>query len=528
MELLVHISARTSRKNDDQYKAFAAAYHDFEPSNTTHVLESDEQQQHGPKKCQNGGVHPENDSKIHPSGNHFHGPNEQDERLVDDLNPSDFSTVVLTERPNGEEPVVFRTPMHLLEEMQTSWKKRQRSPPASSGRPLKKHHGTDIRQEMFLDDTQQAAAALESQLWGSFESENLDGLEQGTRQPGLQSTPEARIVRPSTPHSPHRPLASNEAAMKIPSTPIRSAMDDSNNSLLPRSYGLLESDPPESQARSHLDDEHVEVRDWADTSHLQTPSRDREVIQATPLPSSPKTYWSSFRSIEQTPFRPSTEAGPSSIKPVEQTRRAVVQETSPRIQESPVAHSDIRHETSSDVSAGSSPDVRDLSHLPRFTEAPPPKTSTARISVMPSRVTPSLAKIAVSLDQDKRFQPVSTTRELGPDDYGYWKVQTQSWDMDIQSSFWQELAKTIESGICGWAIIARRDGKGLAHPKSKGSEKIFQGLGTVILRCCGEIAKHMYYLMYSLSNGRIRYVGAQWFDTDGELVVQMPSSRRSS
>jgi hypothetical protein len=39
--------------------------------------------------------------------------------------------------------------------------------------------------------------------------------------------------------------------------------------------------------------------------------------------------------------------------------------------------------------------------------------------------------------------------------------------------------------------------------------------------CWGEVARHVYLMLYVASKSKVRKLGLKWIDADGEVVVQM-------
>ena len=46
---------------------------------------------------------------------------------------------------------------------------------------------------------------------------------------------------------------------------------------------------------------------------------------------------------------------------------------------------------------------------------------------------------------------------------------------------------------------------------------------TLVVRvyCWGEVARHVYLMLYVASKSKVRKLGLNWVDADGEVVVQM-------
>ncbi|RMY15329.1 hypothetical protein D0866_13818 [Hortaea werneckii] len=165
--------------------------------------------------------------------------------------------------------------------------------------------------------------------------------------------------------------------------------------------------------------------------------------------------------------------------------------------------------------------------------SPMPKTSTspAAIQALPLAIYPpepdaALAKftthvtyhlnfLAESSFAKDSYKPVSIAREPGPLERGHWLLPSSGisvWPATLQLDFWNFLSQFISSGNGGWGLWCARE---FHHGDDQHS------LGAVRVYCWGEVVKHVYLLLYTASQSKVRKIGLQWVDGEGKTVVQM-------
>jgi hypothetical protein len=151
-----------------------------------------------------------------------------------------------------------------------------------------------------------------------------------------------------------------------------------------------------------------------------------------------------------------------------------------------------------------------------------PPTSLAKYT---SHVTPALRH----LEQDESlavcFKPSSVTRHIEPLERGHWLVQCGSWPRNVEDEFWSTLETVVGNGSAGWGVWCSQESHDVIssqpHENIVGSPQIPPPLRVY---CWGEVVKHVYLLLYVASNSKVRRLGLQWIDADGEVVVQMRSA----
>lgn len=146
---------------------------------------------------------------------------------------------------------------------------------------------------------------------------------------------------------------------------------------------------------------------------------------------------------------------------------------------------------------------------------PPPEVG---VGTYTTHVTRALKLIAEHPDLPDCYKPVSTTRAILPLERGYWLIKPPptgpKWTLDWQLEFWETLEKYITSGRFGWGIWCLRE-------RDPGQS---DGLGIIKVYCWGEVVKHIYQLLYTISHSQVRKMGLQWIDGGEEIVVQMRDS----
>ncbi|KAL2800001.1 hypothetical protein BJX66DRAFT_211343 [Aspergillus keveii] len=202
----------------------------------------------------------------------------------------------------------------------------------------------------------------------------------------------------------------------------------------------------------------------------------------------------------------------------------------------------------------------DLASLPLEIKPPPPPISS---SPFITHITPTLEMLTKRLKSHRTYNPTTQTRELDNLERGYWYLRINinthnskepvasipnnpmTWDTASFNNFWEFLfdfiAKEGRAGWGVWCIVedetstetpAPRDtssqdapevGEGsgpLSSSYSQMTPRITQQLAVKVY-AWGEIACHIYLLLFLASERRIRGMGAQWRDAQDDVVIQM-------
>lgn len=222
------------------------------------------------------------------------------------------------------------------------------------------------------------------------------------------------------------------------------------------------------------------------------------------------------------------------------SKRPCISSPSPSQSQSPYTHTHTHAESTTDQPAAQqcSPAIIDSTlsiDLPLEIHPPKPPISTAPFK---TNITPTLSMLTERLKPARTYNPTHQTRDLDPLERGYWFVRFTITDTDQQDqdrdrdpvsnpdltpspiwpaplfrAFWSFLSDFIgRDGRAGWGVwcILERDGPLLS---SRVTLKVY---------AWGEVAMHVYLLLFLASERRIRGMGVQWRDYREEVVVQMP------
>jgi len=164
--------------------------------------------------------------------------------------------------------------------------------------------------------------------------------------------------------------------------------------------------------------------------------------------------------------------------------------------------------------------------LPVELRPPPPPISTAPFT---THVTPTLSMLVERLNPARTYRPVRQTRDLDKLERGYWAVQicihpdplgadatgtnrARSWNRELFARFWRFLVEFIGEARAGWGVWCFLD-----HAPEDESEGVL-----LKVYAWGEVAMHVYLLLFLASERRIRGLEAKWMDSKEEVVIQMP------
>ncbi|KAL2846808.1 hypothetical protein BJX68DRAFT_268522 [Aspergillus pseudodeflectus] len=189
----------------------------------------------------------------------------------------------------------------------------------------------------------------------------------------------------------------------------------------------------------------------------------------------------------------------------------------------------------------------DLSSLPLEIKPPPPPIAS---SPFITHITPTLEMLTKRLKSPRSYNPTNQTRDLDNLERGYWCLRINitsngpekptapnpiSWDTTFFLNFWTFLSDFIaKEGRAGWGVWCIAEDETPSSrtpvPQETPEGEASQLLGTprttqqlaVKVYAWGEIACHIYLLLFLASERRIRKMGAQWRDARDIVVIQMP------
>ena len=145
---------------------------------------------------------------------------------------------------------------------------------------------------------------------------------------------------------------------------------------------------------------------------------------------------------------------------------------------------------------------QDRSELPTAIHPPAPQPS---IQSFKTHVTESLRYLGENQNLAQCYKPIFISRDLRQSERGYWAFDITPWPAQLRLDFFQFLAKMIGPGRVGWGVWCTREAATLE----------------VRVYCWGEVARHVYLMLYVASKSKVRKLGLIWVDADGEVVVRM-------
>lgn len=179
-------------------------------------------------------------------------------------------------------------------------------------------------------------------------------------------------------------------------------------------------------------------------------------------------------------------------------------------------------------------------HLPLEIKPNPPPISTNPFT---THITPTLKMLSTRLNPSRTYTPLQQTRPLDNLERGHWYLRlnltdtlnpkppsSTTWDMPLFTRFWTFLTDFIaKEGRAGWGVwcILEDDGsdKSASSPQNGledgGVEKPTRPV-TLKVYAWGEIASHIYLILFLASERRVRRMGLQWRDSAEDVVIQMP------
>ncbi|EGP91918.1 uncharacterized protein MYCGRDRAFT_90148 [Zymoseptoria tritici IPO323] len=173
--------------------------------------------------------------------------------------------------------------------------------------------------------------------------------------------------------------------------------------------------------------------------------------------------------------------------------------------------------------------VEEMQMLSNAIRPSQPTTSLARYT---THMSPALQHLANDPGLSSAFRPVSSSRAIDPLERGHWLVECAEWPPELQVKFWKTLETIIGEGNAGWGVWCSRGREApitMASqlPTSVQPDDAAQ-FGPVRVFCWGEVVKHVYLLLYVASSSKVRKLGLQWVDAEDLVVVQMQGTAGSA
>ncbi|KAF2806617.1 uncharacterized protein BDZ99DRAFT_573361 [Mytilinidion resinicola] len=481
VEILAHISAPTTRKQDDQYRAEALAYLAFEPHNPKELGSKELGSEPGARSL--GTIMPseftlEGPSVIEVQTQHAPlsrptgSPKKKEmllERKLTESNGS-FSTGILSFEGRGQ-PVSEKSHSRISTDGAIA-------DPANSLRAVGAFSPRESNVDWTLHSTRTAVSAFETQLIAPYSSSEPGDLNQLI--PKSLNHPPALFRHGSpSPESNQSNIYSHGHASK------------------PANINHLGPDGTKQVNFRTLvtEDEVLRFVSISTSEDSSSPAREIQVSIGIGL------------GVGQSRARRAT--GP---KPRPQDASSVKSPNSIRPSIEDRSYRGIHR-----MNISTSEENYTFTSLPFEIFPPSAEVSTTKSAKWPSQSTPLLDSMKSNEGNIGRYKPKKSMRRLELDERGFWRVETARWPRQIQYRFWSSLAKCIQKGDFGWGITMHRETLALEDGSIDDDE-----LGLVRLYCWGELVEHIYLFLWLYSAGRAANAGLQWIDADNIVVVQMP------
>ncbi|KAL1302474.1 hypothetical protein AAFC00_002865 [Neodothiora populina] len=164
--------------------------------------------------------------------------------------------------------------------------------------------------------------------------------------------------------------------------------------------------------------------------------------------------------------------------------------------------------------------LEDIEKLPISIHPPPPPTSDETFT---SHVTPALHALRSNSAISDRYKPKHVVRVPRQSERGYWLLDASTWSVGLQLQFWRFLIRHVGTGKSGWGVWCTRDvdnGMCVDTMRDK-SASTSPGLGQIKIFCWGEVVQHVYLMLYVASKSKVRRVAPVWIDDEEQVVIQM-------
>ena len=380
----------------------------------------------------------------------------------------------------------------------------------------------------FLDDTQEAVAALESQiitsslnaLLPSSLDEDITFSNIESQFADIQRSSEPAGTAVSSSKSPDRVTLSDKGADQGNGSATTSPAKRSHastwseaeeNQDLPSTYEVS-NDPQDSVARQeipssvHLIDRIMGSVQPILTEHNHHANSDHEPIPVGFHKDSP-TMNSHLKSVRS---RESTDTDTDKPDP---KRRKVSASSSNQPERASRRHST----PARSLQADSSDSLFEQGGSPTFIRPPVPPTAVSEQP--PTFASTTLIKLKEAPELANCYPSRAvTTRAIRPGERGYWAFHPHSkfdkqWTKKVATEMWRSLRQYIESGALGWGVWLVRIPP--VHATATESEQPEE----VRVFCWGEVVEHVFLLLYTLSFSRVKRFSPVWRDAEGKEVV---------
>ncbi|KAF1835411.1 hypothetical protein BDW02DRAFT_568011 [Decorospora gaudefroyi] len=397
-ELLVHISAPTTRHNDELYRSLADEYLNFE-AHTTHANGSRPEQHEAALRDGSG----PNGTAALRSGPSFRGNADTSILSTSKDSYGSFPSHMSSDGQNrydlvedGSIPTSYR--LARLERIHQNWKE-QTSPKSSflGGQRPKKDISSNPEDADtgFIEDTQLGIQALQSQLQDGYSTTDEDTSE------------------------------------------------DEHDS------GLETIEDPLSSAK-HAEREIGSIRAAKDSTHLPKANPEPKNVL---VPSRASLRLNEADSTVDVSASARSSADLRSSRFIASSRKRLRLDDASTLSVSLVQKNTNGHESVRSTEAPAQ--VVDFTKLPIDAFPPVPKVSVERPSALPSQMTQHLA--AVKNQNPTRFKPSKKMRTPRCDERGCWSINCSEWTEKLQQEFWISMCEQVASGRLGWGVTLHRE-----------------------------------------------------------------------
>lgn len=528
-EILVHISGPSSRRDDLRLRELARAYETYEPARITRI----------PGEATESSMRSEQITSP--------------ERLARASAAATSST--LSEVPAQ----ASRPPKRSGETLSESAVREPNQVPATP---------------VYIDDTQLARAAIESQLWAESFVDN------GIASSSSWASPLAGRARKKARHSLDGDLDDEKfltalsqvshterpgALAKSPPGPIRVlrehvdmdvrtstslplASKESNvkSSLEQGTLGPLDSKNPEDATEGRM----TEGPEDGNNALVAANNSAAQMVAMSDVQQTSLDGHSSVDLVASTPLNIEGEAAavreavletdpvlPDIMPETRTGQRLSTQVGKGAIQKAPLEPPVSRLWMSASIqNSGQSADqIRSttsiMPSLPKISLQPSPILDESTI------VTQALLKLNSSPALSSTYQPSHQSRELRQLERGHWRFNTSEWDSEIREGTWTFLDRFVCQGRGGWGlwctrsamVLEERDSSGPAvstfkgHDAETGDNGIANAKGDDFrVYTWGSTTPHVYRLLYVASKSKIkRCKDVEWVDAGGQVVVRI-------
>ncbi|KAK6336344.1 hypothetical protein TWF696_001905 [Orbilia brochopaga] len=161
-------------------------------------------------------------------------------------------------------------------------------------------------------------------------------------------------------------------------------------------------------------------------------------------------------------------------------------------------------------------------------DSPPPGVNSN-----PKPITPMMQRLYANAKLDKYFRPKTFAREMRRRERGYWRMDLSRWPRSGGSKasaagnggltaakstaekkydFWNRLAGYVRGGDLGEARL-------FFESESEGAG---DHVGDILrLYCWGEVAVHIWVILYAISDRIVSALALKWVDSAGHTIIEM-------